>query len=389
MTRSRWAAIASTCYVGTAALTLLNGLPAIAVTLQDNRQLSNDAIGWLAAAHVLALGLSSAACPYFLREFGARTLIAIASILVAIGFAVLGLCASPPPTYAGFILTGVGTGIANAVAYVLLGESHQERNVAVYYSAQWLSTWLLLSAIPKISLIAGLGGTFLCLAAFNVLSLATLPLIANSCTQLPVGVPGRARARIWLRSIALLGLCATFACQGAIWTFLEIAGRRRGFLAAAVDAAAAGSAVFGLLGSLVAVVVGRRYGQTIPLFVSAGALSLSLACMTDVHWVIYLSGVCLFTLSYSIFCAYIFGLATDHDTSGFTAAWASTASCVGYASGPAAAGAISDVFGTNGVIGVGVVCAAIAFVAVAILLRTLPGHGWSTSDDCLATRGGG
>jgi cyanate permease len=380
MTRPHWVSIASVCYVGSAAIAILNGLPAIAATLKATRRLSNDEIGWLAAAHLLGLALSSAACPYILRFLGARRLLAIGVFMVISGLAVLAMCTSSPLTYGGFIISGLGTGVANAVICVLLGEYHQERNISLYYCAQWLSTLFLLFFIPKIVSASGISGVFVCLAIVNVLSITLLRFVKEDYSAMrSVVLENKGRTLVWIRSMALLSIGALFACEGAIWTFLEISGRERGFTAADANAAATASPIFGLLGSLAVIAISRRYGQTVPLVVSACALGLSLGFLTNARWGIYVSGACLFTFSFSIFAAYQFGLATDHDKSGFTAAWASTATCIGFGAGPAIAGAASEAFGADGVVGVGVVGAAFAFLLSAILLHRLPGRGQPTN----------
>lgn len=115
MTQPRWLAIASICYVGTVALVLVSGMPAIAVALQASRGLSNDQIGWLATSHIVGLTMSSAACPYLLRFMRARQLLTMAVLLVLAGLVFLALYPSALWTCGGFVLCGIGAGVANAI----------------------------------------------------------------------------------------------------------------------------------------------------------------------------------------------------------------------------------------------------------------------------------
>lgn len=257
---------------------------------------------------------------------------------------------------------------------MLLGEhdQQQERNLAAYYCLQWFSCLVLLIVVPRTVLIGGVQATFICLAVFNVLSLAVLKVVKDAGRSQSIAVRTDERGSAWMRGLALLGIGALFGSEGAVWTFLEIVGRQRGFAATAVDAAATGSAVFGILGCVAVVTIGRRYGQRVPMIVSACALAVSFACLTNTHFGFYVCGICLFIPSSNAFAAYQFGLATDFDKTGFTAAWASTTSLGGYAVGPAMAGLASVYFGADGIVGVAVVGTVLAFLIAAILLRRVP-----------------
>lgn len=363
--------VAALCYLGTAAFAVLNGLPAIAAALHSVRHLSNNRIGWISAIYLAGLAFASAVCPWFIRAIGTHRALQLSVFTIAAGLGILAIPAWAHLTYIGFIIAGFGTGGANGIVYVIFGEQDQERNLAAFYASQWASSLALLYFLPRIVATTHLAGAFLCLAAVNLVSLGVLRTLPSRMPASPTAPKqnGNALASTGLLWLTLSGIAAVFACQGSIWTFLEIAPVQRGLPEAPAQAAAVISPIFGLIGSVAVIFIGRRWGQRGPLVIAALVLGASLIAMLSTHLQLYAWGVYLFMLSFSAFSAYQFGIATDYDPSGFTAAWASTASYGGFAFGPALAGVSSTAFGPNAVVWVGICTLVYAAITCAILLR--------------------
>jgi predicted MFS family arabinose efflux permease len=363
--------VAALCYLGTAAFTLLNGLPAIAAALHAVRHLSDSEIGWISAIYLAGLALASAVSPWLIRGLGTHRTIQLSVLTVAAGLGILAAPSWAHLTYIGFVIAGLGAGGANGVVYVMIGEQDQERNLAAFYAFQWVSSLALLYFLPRLVATTHLAGAFLCLAAVNLASLGIVRAIPSRMPATPAAPrqndnePASADL-LWLN---LSGIAAVFACQGSIWTFLEIAPVQRGLPGAPAQAAAVISPIFGLVGSAAVFIIGRRWGQRGPLLVSALVLGASLVAMLSIHPQLYAWGVYLFMLSFSAFSAYQFGIATDRDPSGLTAAWASTASYGGFAFGPALAGVSSTAFGPNAIVWVGICTLVYAAIICAIALR--------------------
>jgi predicted MFS family arabinose efflux permease len=363
--------VAALCYLGTAASAALNGLPAIAAALHAVRHLSDNEIGWISAIYLAGLAFASAVCPWLIRALGTHRTLQFSVFTVAAGLGFLATPAWAHLTYIGFVIAGFGAGGANGVVYVIFGEQDQERNLAAFYAFQWTSSLALLYFLPRLVATTHLAGAFLCLAAVNVVSLGIVRTI-------PSGMPvtatapkqnGDEPASTGLLWLTLSGIAAVFACQGSIWTFLEIAPVQRGLPEASAQAAAVISPIFGLIGSVAVIFIGRRWGQRGPLIISALILAASLIAMLSTQLQLYAWGVYLFMLSFSAFSAYQFGIATDYDPSGFTAAWASTASYGGFAFGPALAGVSSTAVGPNAVVWVGICTLLYAAIICTIPLR--------------------
>lgn len=363
--------VAALCYLGTAAFAVLNGLPAIAAALHAVRHLSDNEIGWISAIYLIGLAFASAVCPWLVRALGTYRTLQFSVFTVAAGLGMLAIPAWAHLTYIGFAVAGIGTGGANGVVYVIFGEEDQERNLAAFYASQWTSSLALLYFLPRLVATTHLAGAFLCLAAVNLVSLGAVRATPSRIPVTPTAMTenGNALASGGLIWLTLSGIAAVFACQGSIWTFLEIAPVQRGLPEAQAQAAAVISPIFGLIGSVAVIFIGRRWGQRGPLIVAALVLGASLIAMLSTHPQLYAWGVYLFMLSFSAFSAYQFGIATDYDSSGFTAAWASTASYGGFAIGPALAGVSSTAFGPDAVVWVGICTLIYAAITCAVLLR--------------------
>ena len=365
--------VAALCYLGTAAFAVLNGLPAVAAALHAVRHLSDSEIGWISAIYLAGLAFSSAVCPWVIRDLGTYRTIRLSVFTVAAGLGILAAPAWAHLTYIGFVIAGLGAGGANGVVYVMFGEQDQERNLAAFYAFQWTSSLALLYFLPRLVATTHLAGAFLCLAAVNLVSLGIVRAIPSRTPVTPTArkQSGDKPASAGLLWLTLSGIAAVFACQGSIWTFLEIAPVQRGLPDALAQAAAIISPIFGLIGSVAIFFIGRRWGQRGPLIASAVILGASLIAMLSLHPQLYAWGVYLCMLSFSAFSAYQFGIATDCDPSGFTAAWASTASYGGFALGPVLAGVSSTAFGPNAVIWVGICTLVYAAITCATPLRRM------------------
>lgn len=365
--------VAALCYLGTAAFAVSNGLPAIAAALHAVRHLSDGEIGRISAIYLAGLAFASAVSPWLIRDLGTHRTIQLSVFTLAAGLGMLAVPAWVHLTYFGFVIAGLGGGAAGGVVYVMFGEQDQERNLAAFYAFQWTSSLALLYFLPRLVATTHLAGAFLCLAAGNLVSLGFVRAIPSRIPATPVAPrhsddePPSA-GLLWL---SLSGIAAVFACQGSIWAFLEIAPVQRGLPDAVVQAAAVISPIFGLIGSAGVVIIGRRWGRRRPLIVSALLLGASLIAMLSTHPQLYAWGVYLFMLSFSAFSAYQFGIATDRDPSGLTAAWASTASFGGLALGPALAGVSATAFGPNAIVWVGLSALVYAAITCAIALRRL------------------
>jgi DHA1 family inner membrane transport protein len=147
---------------------------------------------------------------------------------------------------------------------------------------------------------------------------------------------------IW---IALGGVAAFFAGQGALWTFLETIGLASGIRAESVHTAMTVCAASGVCGAVAVIAMAERIGPLPPLI---GSVALTVAAVTVIQsrspW-IYTASISAFYFCLPIFAAYQFGVIAGADRSGHAAVLTSSATFGGFAVAPYLGGQLAERFG--------------------------------------------
>jgi predicted MFS family arabinose efflux permease len=198
------------------------------------------------------------------------------------------------------------------------------------------------------------------ISALCVPFLLWLPALPGSASAAG-GLPGRN-----LLGIATLGAILLFsAAQGAIWAFSERIGIAIGFSREEVGLALGVTTLAGLVGGVIAAVLGTRGGRALLLTVGLGAnvVTTWMVVMAGSSE-LYLAGLFFWSVAFYFALPYLLGTAAALDSLGRWAAAAAGASAVGMALGPGVAGLLVSDSGYPALAGSVIACGVGAAVLI-------------------------
>ena len=328
---------------GAAAAMIFNILPVFLGKAAETFALSDSAAGWLGSTYLAGFGVSSVSASLWLHRVGrkalARGLILAAALLLLLG--------SGMSTFAGLLATlfaaGLFLGALYTLSFVLAGEYRDAtRAVGIKLGGEVALGALLLSLIPAIVYPTyGFTGMLVTLAfVLIVVSPCTQFIAAAKGTrQTPSSEQGTGIAIPRPAVAALAGLFVFTVGQAAIWSFVERAGARLSYDAAAIGAVLSIAVLVGGAGSFLAGAVSERFGKMKPLLFAASIYALSMILFGfGQGFPVYAGAVNLFFFAWLFALPYfVSGIAALDDSGRATSL---VAACLAFGSmlGPAIAG---------------------------------------------------
>lgn len=238
---------------------LIPGLqPQLLGALLAEARLSTSALGLLATAELLAMGIAAGTAGWLLsvnrlRAIAASALIATAALDLLTPFA------SGAGLFAARIAAGFGEGVLIWLAIgLIVRAARPERWSGIYLAFQTLAQLALATAMGvTIIPLAGSAGGFYLLALVTALGLAALPWIPRAYTGLDHG--DTAGTALPARGIvALIGVTLYLAFIVSVWVYIEPLGLQRGIDAATVRLVAPLSLAMQVAGAAAAAALAGR-----------------------------------------------------------------------------------------------------------------------------------
>jgi len=187
----------------------------------------------------------------------------------------------------------------------------------------------------------GVDALFLALIAFSTATLAMVPWLADYPVPTKQRVAKDAGSRVARVPLALT-LAAIFLFQAAnmgLFAFIIGLARAAGLELDFITWTLALSGWIGIVGAMLVVLLGLRFGRTLPVAV---ALVVTIAGFYALHFsasaTLFLVANCAMGITWAFVIPYLLGLGAAFDETGQTAALAGFASKMGLASGPMVAG---------------------------------------------------
>ena len=342
---NQFAARLSAITINVVCITYYNIMAIVLGGASDNYGLRESELGFAASAFMGGLALVNFGGFIWLRRYSWKSLILIGNLAAAVAFLI-------PVYYFTFstwllcnLVAGVATGVSYGVSIASLGDAKEpERNFALAYAGQTFLSAILIFLLPRIQV--GLNVFELGQSIVAVLMTACVVLIAFVPRQgaKSAGLHSHAReqgitlpqAGLWM---ALGALLLNVTAEGAVWAFLEriavASGHDTKFAATviAISFFTAGA------GSIIAAVIGTRFGRGRPFLVAVAAsiVSVWLLWLGDAP-ILYFIGVLLFAAAWNLGSPYRMALATSSDVSGRFSTFVPATQTLGAAIGPAVGG---------------------------------------------------
>jgi predicted MFS family arabinose efflux permease len=328
-------------------------------------------LGTLAAVESLGIGVTSFFGPLWISRLDHRAC-AITGILVCVlGNAVTALAGSYYAVLAARLALGLfGEGVLLTVSFSVLGQVRNvDRGFAIALTAAVsFGAAVIASAAVSQRLLPSVGT----LAPLIAIALATVPFVGWFS---PVRTPAagtaesrRPRGKNGLVILALTAQAVWFGAPGAFWTFAEQVATDKGVAAGSAELALSVGELTSLLGSLLAALVGDRWGRLGPISAATAGMVLTAVlyqlCRTP--WEVGL-GLFAFYSLWNYGTVYQMSLVSSLDEGGKLAVVMPAAQVFGLSIGPLVAG---NWMARNGDAAVAMATATFAALGVALYAVT-------------------
>ena len=259
--------------------------------------------------------------------------------VLAIADAVSGLSDHIPWLLAARLVGSAGGGLVMGISFAIFAATRPERGIALWSIGQLVFGFLAITMLPSMTAWLGWQSAFFGLALLVVPGLLLARYLPDDRgapraqgASPPLTAIGR---KAW---IGILGVGFFFFGQGEFWPYLEVVGLASGISRASVEASLSVSAASALLGSVVVLLAGNRFGRRVPLLLG---FALTIAAIGTIHAaneIMYRVAISVFTFAWPVFAAYQFALIADHNPSDRVAALVTAANWAGLTAGPLIAG---------------------------------------------------
>jgi len=332
------------------------GSSAAPVTVQallDGTGFNEQDVGILGTIELLTLALTSFAMVPVVPRVSHRLLAVAGAIVTAIGFAMTAVTETFPAFATGRIVIGIGSGAAIAGANAAIAaRADAERIYAIIWTGGGGITAMLSGLLP----LAVRGGRydtgFGILAGMALLALLVLrwlpPRPVEHATAEPVGVgAGFGAAAVMILAAVMI---YSIAEQG-LWQFSYSIPEKAGIDYDAIRIALMVATLAGLVGGLIAAVLGTRLGRVFPIV--AGSLLSLFGRWGYINatgaWELGVMAL-VWGLGFYFISPYQMGLAAALDRSGRVAVATGGITNVGYGRGPVIAGSMIHQLGNDALV---------------------------------------
>jgi MFS family permease len=325
-----------------------NLLPLFLGVAQDYRELDNRSIGLLSSMFFAGYTLTTSTAFFWIRRVNWKTVTWLALVIGCLALLFGGYTRTHGLLMLCIFVAGGAFSTIYGIGATALGDtSNPARWYGLKISAEAMLGAVLLFVLPGtlISSYGFMGMMTGMVIAVLVLAPALLWLPPKGYSQLdPDGtrkhVPPKLKTAVWMGLFAV----TTFIFSATmIWAFVERLASTAGFEPVLVGKILSLTLVFAVLGSLLAMVLGDRFGSGKPFAAAVLIFLAALAWLSQTTTVTdYAIGACLLTLAIGLGITYVITIVADLDIDGRYVVLTVPAIGVGVMSAPAIGGFLTS-----------------------------------------------
>lgn len=354
-----------------------NLLPLFLGTVQDFLTLSDWSVGILGSSFFAGFTLTSITAWLWIRRFNWRVVGFSAIPIAAAALLSVSLTESYLLMTIEIAIAGGAFSVLYGIGTTVLGDTSQ--------AARWYGLKIACEAALGVALLLILPGAVIQRWGFSGLMVAMV-IVLIIFSPLLAGLPARGtkgaglatekhefamvpavRAALWLGLAAVL---IYLFCTTMIWAFVERIAHDAGFDAVVTGNALSLSLILAVCGSVAAVILGERYGLSLPLAFAALLLLVSLVLLGDMDSLTsYTMAICLFSFSFGLGLPYTVSVVSYLDINGRFVVLTVPAIGVGVMFAPAMGGMLMGYGGNNALLITGAVSALTALSLSLLALR--------------------
>lgn len=340
-------------FLTTAGIFYINIMPAVVNGLKEGLAFSSQQAGFVSSANLYGAAIGAIAAVVLIKHIRWQPwCYSLLIALIAIDTACLFI--NEPTTMITIrALHGLVGGLLVGIGFSIISRtSEPDKTFGYLLLIQWGLGGLGIMLLPGLVPEYGTTALFIALIAFTIITLIMLPFLpeypvnktsnnnqirqANEVKQLKKSN----KAHVML-SLNLLGIFLFQAANMGLFAYMISLGKADGLTVEFMSNALAYASWIALLGAFLVILIGTKYGRTIPLII---AVLLTAFCSWLLHFsnneVIYLLTNIIIGITWAFVLPYLFGICAEFDNSGQFAALGGFASKMGLASGPMVAALI-------------------------------------------------
>ncbi|WP_136478133.1 MFS transporter [Pseudomonas sp. DG56-2] len=329
-------------------------LPFLISAIINDLKLNEAQAGILMSAEFVFTMLASLLVAPFMGRAPRRTLALLGTMLAIAANLVSASMTELYSLAAVRCVAGIGAGLALACGNACVSSAKQPDRIAGHMNV--LSVLLMIVVMlgyAKVMAAYGLPGLYYAMAATMAVMLLAIPAMPQRAPVVaaPVNLyASKGSGNILLSLPAICMMLAMFVFQARDtmgWAFVERIGTMVGYSGDEVGVLLSFQSFVGLIGPLLAAMVGKRFGLSTPVILAillTGATSLSYV-LGEHSKTLYTIGVMTICVTYFYALSYLTGLAAALDREGRVVAAASSFLSLGLAVGPAISGGLISLGG--------------------------------------------
>lgn len=360
-------------YTGVMAVALYNLAPALAAVLHVSLGWNAQHIGELVSADSFGMLAGNLLAAIMMRGASARGITLAGMLALALADLLSAVSPSVPAMIAERVFGGIGGGMALATSMAIFAAMRPERGIAGFSILQVLFGFLAITATPPLSAALGWRAVFVGLAVLTLPSFPLalyLPGAVQRTSPTPAAPAGLAESpTTWVGALAVASVLLFNIGETGIWPYLEIIGLKSGIPQPSVQASLSLSAAAAVLGAVVVVTVGPRFGRKAPLAVTFALTLAALLTMNIPEPMMFRAALAAFTFSWPVFGCYSFGVIASITRSSRLIAVITAATSAGVTLGPLITGAISGPAGFGLALWVAVLMDTLSLGCLVLLMR--------------------
>ena len=324
-----------------------NLLPLFLGVAQDYRELDNRGIGILSSMFFAGYTLTTSTAFFWIRRVNWRLLTLASIILGSLALLLAGYSQNHGLLMFCIFVAGGAFSTVYGIGATALGDtSNPARWYGLKISAEAMLGAILLFVLPGtlISSHGFIGFMTGMVLAVLILAPALSWLPAAGYTQFEHDgarkkLPAQLRLAVW---IGLFAVTSFIFSATMIWAFVERMANTAGFEPVLVGQILSLTLLFAVLGSMMAVVLGDRFGSGKPFAAAILIFLLALAWLSGTTTVTqYAIGACLLTLAIGLGITYVITIVADLDMDGRFVVLTVPAIGIGVMSAPAIGGLLT------------------------------------------------
>ena len=324
-------------FLTTAGIFYINIMPALVSGLKEGLNFSNQQAGFVSSANLYGAAAGALLAVFIVKHINwKKWAYLLLAALLLIDFACIFL-ASPTVLIVIRAIHGLVGGMLVGIGFAVISRTTDaDKTFGYLLLIQWGLGGLGIMFLPALVPDYGTAALFISLMAFAFVALVMLPFLSDY----PVAVvdPLAALPPKVKRLPLILNLSAIFLFQAAnmgLFAYVIGLGKHYGLNIEFMSPALASASWVALFGAMLVIIIGTKYGRTLPLIsaILVTALCSWLLIYSDMDMV-YLVANVVIGITWAFALPYMFGICSELDKAGQLAALGGFASKMGLASGP-------------------------------------------------------